>query len=601
MFNVNVDNVLYGNPFKKLDIMYHDVVSKNDDESAKSYYDYYSTLPLSVILSASELIFRESRYGIKYFTDIIGKDFVPYYIYAEQYEKLQNFVNSVNDFSDEEKRDYDMALSMLRYKIEATEKVMAPFSIKFAATSCYGKGCEPLDINLMNMLHNTRYESFDDEFEFDNKLLDTIDEIIKTGLGFILYGPDIFSRIPLDSLAMTKLKEYFKADCEGYVDFTTTVYSVILLKLFFQDTMYKELIDHNRNKRFREVIYKWASTDVKCLIDKVLCSPEEKQVKCTNEIICSNENVLESVFKAMDMIDAMEETNPLRDGRLSVRKCIYDYYAECLSTILINGHDFDINGDSVFGECGSVLHELTKSDLYSERCLDELGESYGNYCEFTKDDYRAIEEEATHYFESMDDTEDDEDSTDTDNSSDSSDPEDAPSKKLGFKSRLTNKALDVDKKAREVENKIDKNTTATKKLIKATMAVPNHIRKNIDDATNEVRNAKVNKLQRKLLNDGYRASWWNKIKTAIKYRMVGSVSALMVPIYWLLRKAEKGKNKRLKDEVISNMQLEIDILKDKYTDAENEHNAEAKEQIRRQIHKMEKELKRVKYNAKALS
>ena len=32
-----------------------------------------------------------------------------------------------------------------------------------------------------------------------------------------------------------------------------------------------------------------------------------------------------------------------------------------------------------------------------------------------------------------------------------------------------------------------------------------------------------------------------------------------------------------------------------------EHNAEAKEQIRRQIHKMEKELKRVKYNAKALN
>lgn len=606
MFNVNVDNVINGNPYKALSIKYSELLSTNDDASAKEYYDYYSTLPLSVIMSSSPLIFKESRYGIKFYTDIIKSEFIPFYMYEEQYVKMRNFIQSVNDFSEDEQRDYNEALSILECKMDSCKKVMTPFSIELTESLSLISGSVS-DIQLMNQLYKHKYEYGD---TVGNDIIDPINDIIGTRVGFILYAPAIFSRVPLDSLCMDKLNTYFVSNCVGYGDFSNTAYSVILLRLMYQDPMYAELVNSVRNRRFREVINQWLNTDPMNLINGVLCKPDEKDVMTVNNVIESSDDVFDAIFNSMNTIDAMEEADPIFRDRTEAKRCIYEYYAECLSTIMIHGNDFPISGNTIFGENRSVLKDMTDCDIYSERCADSLGEfvSYGS--RYSYDDHKLIEEEVRDYFESDEDTEDDEEddnSEDSTTDNDESDEPDSdnepenPNKKLGIKERLTHKALDADKKAREVEAKMDDRATATKKLGKAATAIPRHIQKNIDDAAEEVRNAKVNNLQRRLLKDGYRNAWWNKIKTAIKYKMVGSVSTLLMPMYWLARKARKTNDKRLKNEVIANFNLELDILKDKYNQADKADDMEAKEKLRRDIDKMERELKRVKYNARAIN
>ena len=83
--------------------------------------------------------------------------------------------------------------------------------------------------------------------------------------------------------------------------------------------------------------------------------------------------------------------------------------------------------------------------------------------------------------------------------------------------------------------------------------------------------------------------------------MVGSVSTLLIPMYWIARKARKSNDRRLKNEVIANFNLELDILRDKYNQADKAEDMELKEKLRRDIDKMERELKRVKYNARVIN
>ena len=593
MFNVNVDNVLYGNPFKGLDIMYSDVVSKNTDESAKEYYDYYSTLPLSVILPASELIFRESRYGIKFYESIITDEFIPYWMYSEQRAKLENFINSVNDFSEEEKADYDRTLNILRAKDEACCKVMAPFSVEFSGNLFTGGS---FDQDLMDGLY---LHDFSND-QVTSNLQDAIDAITDTRMGFLLYAPVIIKRIPMDAYIMEKLRGYFISNCNGYGDFTNTAYSVILLRLLLEDSMYKQLINNVPNKRFRDSINYWANVDPKGLINNTLCKPDEKELIAVNNAMKASDDVIESVFNTIDVINALEAAEPLRDGRLEVQQCIYEYYAECLSVIATNGEDFKFSEETIFGENRSVVDDMEACDIYSEECADKLGKSVSNGSRFTKDDHKLIQEEVKEYFEDADSPSEEEDNDDNEDDDSSNEPEN-PKKKFGLKSRLTHTALDADKKAREVEAKLDDRATATKKLGKAVTAIPRHIQKNIDDSVEEVRNARIDNLQRRLLKDGYRNAWWNKIKTAIKYKMVGSVSTLLIPMYWIARKARKSNDKRLKNEVIANFNLELDILRDKYNQADKADDMELKEKLRRDIDKMERELKRVKYNARVIN
>lgn len=587
MFNVDVNDVIHGNPFKELDIMYSDVVAKNDDESAKKYHDYYSTLPLSVILQASELIFKESRYGIGFFMRIMDTEFIPYCLYEIQYNKLREFVNSVTDFSDEEKADYSKALAMLSAKIDSSCKVMIPFSAELSGSLFHGNKSYVID--LMDALYKNKYE-YGDEVPAD--ITSAINAIISTRVGFILYGPDIFSRVPMDSTAMEKLHEYFVSSCDGYGDFTNTTFSVILLRLMMQDELYQNLVNDVRNKRFRDVISKWVDTDPRHLLDEVLCKPAPKEVAKVDSIINETDDVIEAVIEGINTVDNMERVDPIFESRTSAKLCIYEYYEECLSTILVHGNDFPIKGTTIFGENRTVLDDLGACDLYGERCYDALGmEKPGIY---TDEYLESFMPEVETYFEDVED----DDSDDDDSSND--DPGDNPNKNTPIKSRLTNKALDADKKAREVEAKMDEKSTATKKLFRAATAIPRHIGKNIDDACAEIRKAKKERLKKKLLDDGYRSSLWNKVKTATKYRMLAAVDILLVPLYWLLRKSNKMKNIRLKEEVIRDFNLELDILKDKYQDAATAGDAKAKESLRRQIDKMERELKRARYNSRAL-
>lgn len=591
MLNVNVDNVLYGNPFKGLSIMYSDVVSKNDDESAKAYHDYYSKLPLSAILPSSELIFKESRYGIKYYIQIIEDDFMPYYMYNEQYKKLNDFVNSVKDFTDEERADYDKALCILKKKVDDTCRSMAPFSIEFTNTLFHNN--RSYDIDLMDALHD---RSFEFSRPDDRNITEIVNAICSNRLGFILYGPAIFVKVPADAFAMEKLNSFFISDCDGYGDFTSTAYSVILLKLMYQDKMYRDLIEANRNVRFRNLINDWVDTDPKALISNVLCSPVNKDNTIISEFDENDSpDILESVFSAIESVDESEKDDPLYTERVNVKKYILNFYAESLSTILINGDDYKLNGSILFTENTNVSEELDLTDKSIAECCELLGESYDNYSEFTESDLRAIESDLRPYFE---DTEVDDDSDEEENESDKDAP-DSPNKG-GVKIRLTNVALDADKKAREAEAKLDERMTATKKLGRAVMAVPNHIRKNIDDATEMAREAKKNRLKKKILNDGYRSKWWKKIITATKYRMLGSVNVLLMPMYWLLRRANRTQNRRLKDDLIKDFKLELTILNDQLEDASREMNTKEKENIRRKIDKIERELKRVRYNINAV-
>ena len=588
MFNVDVNDVIHGNPFKELDIMYSNVVAKNDDESAKKFHDYYSTLPLSVILQASELIFKESRYGIGFFTRIMDTEFIPYCLYEIQYNQLRDFVNSVTDFSDEEKADYSKALDMLTAKIDSSCKVMIPFSAELSGSLFHGNKSYVID--LMDALYKNKYEYGD---EVPEDVSSAINAIISTRVGFILYGPDIFSRVPMDSVAMEKLHEYFVSDCVGYGDFTNSAFSVILLRLMMQDDLYRKLLNNVRNKRFRDVISKWVDTDPKHLLDGVLCEPSQKEIAKVDNIISETDDVIEAVINAVNMVDTMENDNPILKDRLSAKLCIYEYYEECLSTILIHGQDFPINGTTIFGENRTVSDDISACELYAERCYDELGEEASGI--FSEDYFKSIISDVEDYFESTDDEDDDNDDEDS-----SDDVEDNPNKKADIKTKLTNKALDADKKAREVEAKMNKNASATKRLIKAGTAIPRHIAKNIDDAVEEIRNAKKERLKKRLLDDGYRSAFWNKLKIATKYKMLGAVNIMLVPLYWLLRRSNKMKNIRLKEDIIRDFNLELDILKDKYQDAANAGNAEAKEDLRRKIDKMERELKRARYNSRAL-
>lgn len=590
MLNVNVDNVLYGNPLKGLSIKYSEVVSKNDDESAKAYFDYYRNLPLSAILSSSDLIFKESRYGIKFYTQIIENEFMPFYQYAEQYRKLNDFVNATKDFSDDERNDYNDALTILKQKADACEKALTPFSIEYA-----NNGSD--DVDLMNALY---HNAFMKDPSVGNKLRDVIKKICSNRIGFILYGPAIFTIVPADAFAIEKLNEYFISNCQGYGDFTSTAYSVILLKLMYQDKMYRDLIESNRNSRFRNLLTDWVDTDPKGMINSVLCSPTKVDNNVINELNESDsDDILESVFNAIEDIDDAEKYDPLYEERVGVKRCILNYYAEALTTILVNNGNYKIDNGILY-ESSDIDSELKSTDADIAECCNILGIDHSNYSDFTEEDLRKIESNLRTYFEdaNTDDEENDDDNSEEDET-DEGLPEVSGSTKV--KSKLTNAALDIDKKAREAEAKLDERTTATKKLGKAVMAVPNHIRKNIDDATQTAREAKKNKLKRKIMNDGYRSRWWRKIITATKYQMLGSVNILLMPMYWLLRRANRTQNKRLKEDLIKDFKLELTILNDQLEDANREMNSKERERIRREIDKIERELQRVRYNIKAIN
>ena len=107
-------------------------------------------------------------------------------------------------------------------------------------------------------------------------------------------------------------------------------------------------------------------------------------------------------------------------------------------------------------------------------------------------------------------------------------------------------------------------------------------------------------LRRKkfLAEPGFRKKAFHNLKLAILYGTTATVSLALMPVTLLARHYSKQKDRRVRNELIKEIETEIKITDEKITDASGEGDRQEKYKLMRIKAKLENELLRIRMNSR---
>lgn len=97
---------------------------------------------------------------------------------------------------------------------------------------------------------------------------------------------------------------------------------------------------------------------------------------------------------------------------------------------------------------------------------------------------------------------------------------------------------------------------------------------------------------------GFRKQSFHNLKMAILYGSAATMKLTLVPWMMVIRHFSKEKDRRIRNELVSEIEAEIRICDEKINDANSEGKKQEKYELMRIREKLNRELLRVKYNSK---
>lgn len=594
---INRDKILNENPLKKLMIGYDKLKENFTEENAYAYMDLYKNQPLSFLLENSPLIFKEPYYGYDFYKNLFfGESELPlFHEYQRQILLLESYLDENKEkMVEKQKEMYGDLLDSLKEKKKEYKNC--------ETISGYLQGEYPSLSDDVPELCDDLYEyphcKGRDQEEKCQKISQKMQEIPKVVyhlyapfVNQVTKNPSLIVRSDIDELGGNS--PFCKKECKP--EFESYIESVFVLSKLFEDEVYHESVRTIPNVSIRSIFTGYAKEPAKEQIDNIIT----ERVYDVETYYSSPKAAVNRIFN--DRIDDTifeEDAREHKEFCLGLQKIAYDKLSDILLYEYMNVDDVNEPVSSYnFFEEGTTIEEafrfIVEKQIEINMELPYITEEEENDLDKDMD---KIEKEIDKKMEERN-AKDDKNIQTADEEEYQPKKVDAPKPK-NLSNKIQFKAMDAEakqlKKMGEKEQKGQERANA----IKAVSQLPKNIIDNIKKQIKKI-DEKDDKRRKKYMTEpGFRKKAFRNLKLSLLYGSVAQMKLALLPVTAVFRHLSKEKDRRIRNELLSQLDTEIKICEEKINDANSEGSKKQKYQLMRIKAKLERERLRVKTNSR---
>lgn len=572
---LDIEKIVNGTPTKRINNGYKKMSSNYTKESAQEYYDIYSKEPhLSFLLENSRIIFSEPYYGADYYESIITGDTCCFSSLNNEYDKVASFLEENGpNMSESQFNKYKSLSLVLESLMERTKntRMYAEF-IK-----------EHKDENFENGLSEAlfTYEKCNDDTAIYEIMESIYDPVI-----FFTYAPYVADKI--DSSSFKNLVNYYckeasvpnEYDVDKWASFVETA---ICCNKLSQDLAYVESVNKITNRGVRSVFEYFMNVSLDSKLKEF--SEEvvnESFVHYSDKSLAIN-NVMSSWYEAY--VD--KDENLERRNQINIYKNIV--YESTLEIMLLEYQSANNTNDLAKG------YSLLTTEMSLEDAFNNVNTLFTeSNALFTEDDDVSDDdiEDMDRLANSNDDLYDKADGGTI------SGKKPQPPKPSNLANSIQFKAMDKEAKQQRKMADRGKKSDDIKGAVKATTAIPSNVINSIKDQVRSIDDADSERRKKYMVEPGFRKKAFRNMKLALLYGSAAQAKLSFVPVVALCRHWSKQKDRRIRNELIREINTEIKVCEEKINDASARDDREEKYRLIRIKDKLDAELVRVKTNSK---
>lgn len=575
---VNKERILNENPHKQLRIGFEKLKENYNESSALNYSELYKDKPLSFILENSRYIFSEPYYGYGFYKNIIlgENEYGIFHEYGNELEKIRDYISENTENMPESQRVlYENLENSLSNKIDSMSNIilMANYTME-----------ENGDDTKISLLTDVLYEygnSTKEKQEAMDLVIEDVMDTLYDEKEFLVYAPFVNQITHNSSVIMNDIDRFFvtSESVESPIVFRDYIESVFTISKLSQDDIYNEAVSSVTNKKFHMIIDAYKQESAKDQIDALMT----EKVKEIDTGYTTPKNAINHMFENQYETELFKEDNELfKEKQYGLQKIAYDIlsdmvlfeYQNCRSTLdPIKGYNFFKEG-------------LTIEEAYEDilKLTNEINNKLSPFME--------AEEDLDNEISSISDGIDDEDEV-----VDSSKKVEAPKAK-NLANKVQFKAMDAEAKQMKKMAEKKQKGQEVKNAVKAVTNLPKNVINNIKAQIKKIDEKDDDRRKKYMTEPGFRKKAFRNLKLALLYGGAASIKLALVPVTGLFRHFSKEKDRRVRNELINEIETNIKICDEKISDANAAGDNQEKYQLMRVKSELERERLRVRTNSK---
>jgi hypothetical protein len=536
-----VNKIISGTPEKRIHNAYNSMKENYNEVTAQGFKNVYSIESVADILDNSRVIFSEAYYGCDFYESVISNSVVPFTRLRDEYDKVKVYYTEHSEnMGKVQKEKYSKLLNVLESRISESGK-----SIMYAT---YVK--DSIDSTFEDELMEAMYEYNTTEEKDVDKIINIMEHVADP-LVYFLYAPYV-----MESLSNTNDEGVIASFAEKYVESKEVnadldtwgryVDKVLCCNNLSCDSAYTEAVSYiPRNERF---IFKHY---MKCNLYDDLQNVTESVIEKSKAIYATPMSAVNNIFTDIFESESYKEENDEVKSFMDNMRMIA---LESSLNILVNEYQNTGLDTTSIAEGYSVLSESGKS----------LSEAY----DMIISEYTSL---STYMSESEDYDDDEEDYDDIIDSDEGKVGKkfSAP-KERNLATKIQNKAMDKEAQYYKKKSIANQKGQDIKNAVRAVGQVPMNIMKSIKEQIHMMDEKDDLRRKKFLAEPGFRKKAFHNLKLAILYGTTATVSLALMPVTLLARHYSKQKDRRVRNELIKEIETEIKITDEKITDASGE-------------------------------
>ena len=563
---IDINRILNESPKKRLIIGNEKLKQNFTEEAALVYKDIYKDQPLSFIIENSRLIFSEPYFGTAFYENAIlgDNEYCIFNEYGKEKEKVDEFIKENGEnMSSEQLNIYTDLASKINQKISSNRNTI--FLSKYATEKTENKDFE---IKLADALYE--FVNHDGDLDKVTSLMESIED----PTSFFVYAPYAGAITEDASIFGNGFNKFYKESYEEIHDeeLKTIIETVCTLSKLTADKAYTEAVKKIPSKVNKDTVLALASESVSNIIKDL--ETEYVQESEIDSFYSSPVSAVNNLFEnEFEYEFAKEENTEFKNQRLNLQKVLLESALKFVTYEYqtVNDTSEEIQGYNLFDENVSV-----------EDAFKILNDKYT----LVKESLGIIEEEAE------EEKEDDEHY-----GVDQSKKAKAPKPK-NLANKIQFKAMDAEAKQMKKMSTAKQKGQEIKNAVKAVSKLPENVIKDIKDQIHKSDEADSDRRKKYMVEPGFRKKAFRNLKLAMLYGAAAQIKLALVPVTAFCRHLSKEKDRRVRNELINELETEIKICEEKINDANSAGDNQEKYKLMRIKAKLEQEKLRVKTNSK---
>lgn len=608
---LNMDMIL-NTPEKKLIREYRELKSSYTKQGAIQYYNSYSDKPVSFILDMAKYIYSEPYKGFYFYYNLIDGRKIPIYQYEVQKNKLERFINEQSrQMGSAQRAEFNKLLTLLNNRIfeyggsiermtgAITDDIIELHGTILGAYDEYNKG------------------NYEEAMKYLGGRLDTLPDYLN--LAF-LSGQDSASMI-MDNIKSIQQAGESEEEMEGYRNQLRLANT--LKRIIQADYFRKKIMSLPGNVRLN--ILELSETD-----EEVIHYNKTTVHESLSEAYTDPQTLIDSMYENA-IFDEMNSSIYSEDKihNLLLEKTLLEMRSVYLYNDFINEPDFivgdgtslemeetfedSVKANAILSKLNSVMERINEIESTLESMgveSDVVLEYYntgaqGRVIRTTHEDdieepegknspRNGVYKKSQGKSQDRDSDYDDENRPKCRDDGSTVDPDKPP--KEGMIRSIQNKAIDADMKFKKGMASAKEKAQGAKNAVKAVAKVPANIKDSVNKQIQNWDDMDDERRKEYIIKPGFRKKYWRALKIAIMHGLVFKINPLLNIILFICSKLSKEKNKRIRNELVMELDTEMKVIDQKIDDAKSKGDNKAVYKMIRMRDKLRQEKIRVSTN-----